>query len=93
MSQQEHLFKISKSLLKPVDASKLRERRPLATLYAKTETPVRTGEAAALEIVKKMKKEKAVKIARAYSCYRLRTLLNRRIAARKVRKSDILICR
>ena len=82
MSQQEHLFKISKSLLKPVDASKLKERRPLATLYAKTEP--KSGEGAALEIIRKMKKEKAMKIARAYSSYRFRRHLNRRIAARKV---------
>lgn len=84
------MFRISKSLLKPVDATKLRERKPLATLYAKTESVSHAiaGESAALEIVKKMKREKALKIARAYRSYRLRHQVKRRAAARKVRRLD-----
>jgi len=87
VTAEQHLFRISKSLLKPVDATRLRERKPLATLYTKSVSVSHTvtgGESAALEIVKKMKREKALKIGRAYQSYRLRQLVNRRIAARKV---------
>lgn len=38
----------------------------------------------AVEIVRKMKKEKALKIANAYKVYRLKKLLRERYAARKI---------
>jgi hypothetical protein len=92
---EHHLFRISKSLLKPVDATKLRDRKPLATLYAKSESATHpiAGDSAALEIVKKMKREKALKIARAYRSYRLRQLVKRRAAARKVNRIGFETCR
>ena len=41
-------------------------------------------EDAAVEMIRKMKREKAVKIARQYRAYRLRVSIKKRIAARKI---------
>ena len=41
-------------------------------------------EDAAVEMIRKMKREKAVKIARQYRAYRLRVTVKKRIAARKI---------
>ena len=76
-SDQE-LLRISKSLLKKVDPSHLKRTTQVsgAVMISK--------EDAAVKMIRKMKREKAVKIARQYRAYRLRVTVKKRIAARTI---------
>jgi hypothetical protein len=76
-SDQE-LLRISKSLLKKVDPSNLKRNTEVSG-------PVMVSkEDAAVEMIRKMKKEKALKIARQYRAYKLRVCVKKRMAARKI---------
>lgn len=67
---EQEFIKISKALLQRVDISK-REVPP-------------SKESQGVEIIRKMKREKALKILRAYRAYKFRILIRKRIAARMV---------
>jgi hypothetical protein len=68
---EQEFIKISKTLLQRVDISN-----------SKREVP--SKESQGVEIIRKMKREKALKILRAYRAHKFRTLIGKRIAARMV---------
>ena len=76
-SDQE-LLRISKSLLKKVDPSNLNRNKEVSGPL------MISKEDAAVEMIRKMKREKAFKIARQYRAYKLRITIKKRVAARRI---------
>lgn len=68
---QQEFLRISKSLLTKVDPARLQLQTP-------------SKEAQSLDFIRKMKREKLERIARAYRAYALRRCIKRRSAARKI---------
>jgi hypothetical protein len=74
---EQEMLRISKSLLKKVD--------PPSSLTKTTAQPLtQIKEDAAVEMIRRMKREKAMKIIKQYRVYRLRVCVKKRAAARKI---------
>jgi hypothetical protein len=77
---EQEMTRISKNLLKKIDPKDLQVKNQVKTHGAGMETK----ESQTLDFIKRMKREKSLKIYRAFRAYKFRQTLKRRIAARKI---------